>query len=122
LDYLFVFLGGGLGSMSRHAINQAMLKWGPAGFPFSTLLINVVGSLLMGLLAGLFLRYAADVSANARLFLATGFLGGFTTFSTYALEIVMLQQRASAGIALAYALGSVVLGVAAVVVGMALAK
>ena len=95
---------------------------GPPGFRFSTLLINVVGSLLMGLLAGLFLRYAADVSANARLFLATGFLGGFTTFSTYALEIVMLQQRASAGIALAYALGSVVLGVAAVVVGMALAK
>ena len=86
MSYWIVFIGAGLGGMLRHAVNLAGMRLGWTGFPAATLTVNVVGSLAMGLIAGTF-ALRADLPQAARLFLTTGVLGGFTTFSTYAVDI-----------------------------------
>ncbi len=121
--YLLVFLGAGLGGILRHGVNAAALRaFGPA-FPWSTLAVNVGGSLLMGILAGWFaLKAGATWTASARLFLATGVLGGFTTFSAFSLDAVMLWERGQGGLAALYVLASVTLSVGALLVGLALVR
>ena len=90
--YLAVFVGGGIGAALRHGVNRAALaQFGPA-FPYGTLFVNVAGGLAMGLLAGLFLAKGGG-SQELRLFLTTGVLGGFTTFSAFSLDAVTLWQR-----------------------------
>lgn len=121
MDFLLVFLGGGIGAMLRHAVNLSALRWTPTGWPLGTLCINVLGSLLMGIVVGLFFKHS-ELPPNARLFFATGILGGFTTFSTYALEIVSMHERGASGAALAYALGSIALGVIALMAGAAMVR
>lgn len=110
-NYLLVFAGGGIGAVLRHAFNGvALALWG-ASFPWGTLIINVSGSLLMGVVVEL-AALKLGMSSQLRLFLATGILGGYTTFSTFSLETGLLHSRGDTALAIAYALGSVLLGVA----------
>ena len=122
---LYVALGGGLGAWLRHVVGRLWIAAiGPTGataFPFATLSVNVIGSLLMGVLAGVLSRHAHG-GESWRLLLGVGVLGGFTTFSAFSLELTVMIQRGAQGMALAYALGSVLAGVAGLVGGLALAK
>ena len=118
LGYLVVFVGGGLGAALRHGVNRASLAYlGPA-FPYGTLFVNVAGGLLMGAVAELFLVKGGG-SQEFRLFLTTGFLGGFTTFSTFSLEAALMWQRSDYAPLILYIVTSVFLSVAALFAGMA---
>lgn len=118
MGFLLVFIGGGIGSAFRHGVNMLAARHLAGVFPWGTLAINVVGCLLMGVLTEYF-ALRSHLSMELRLFLATGILGGFTTFSTYSLEVVLLDARGATLLAVLYAVGSVVLGVAALIGGMA---
>ena len=118
MTYLLVFLGGGLGAALRHLVNRlAFAAFGPA-LPVGTLFVNVAGGFFMGLLAALFLAKGGGDQA-LRLFLVTGLLGGFTTFSAFSLESALMWQRGEWAALAAYAIGSVVLSVGALFLGMA---
>ena len=109
---LLVFLGAGLGGVLRQALNLAAPKLLGESFPWATLLINVSGSFAMGLIAGwLAFRAPEGLGRNVQLFVATGVLGGYTTFSTFSLDALKLIEREQIGLAALYAGGSVVLGV-----------
>ncbi|MES1196015.1 MAG: fluoride efflux transporter CrcB, partial [Steroidobacter sp.] len=84
-SYLIVFIGAGMGGMIRHGFNIFIPRWMGSSFPYHTLTINVLGSLVMGLLAGYF-ALKGETSQSWRLFLMTGILGGFTTFSAFSLD------------------------------------
>lgn len=115
--FLIVFFGAGIGGTLRHGVNtMAMLLFGP-GFPFGTLTVNIVGCLAMGLLAG-WLAFKGEASQPWRLFLMTGVLGGFTTFSAFSLDLVLLWERGLAGCAVIYAGASVLLSLTAVIAGL----
>jgi CrcB protein len=120
-DYLAVFVGGGLGAVLRHGVNRASLAYPVADLPYGTLFVNVAGSFLMGALAELFLR-SAGLSQEARLFLTTGLLGGFTTFSAFSLDAAMMWQRGAYPLLAAYVLGSVLLSIGALVAGMGIVR
>jgi CrcB protein len=90
--YLLVFVGGGIGAAIRHGINVAFARWFGTAFPWHTLFENVTGSLVMGLLAGYF-AFRANASQELRLFLTTGLLGGYTTFSAFSLDAMLLWER-----------------------------
>ena len=117
--YLIVFLGAGIGGALRHAVNVAAVRVAGYGFPFGTLTVNVAGSLAMGLLAGYF-AYRTGINQHLRLFLTTGILGGFTTFSAFSLDAALLIERHNYGAAAGYIVGSVALSLVAVFVGIAL--
>lgn len=121
---LYVAVGGALGSVARYAMGRAVLDWAVlqwgTRFPAGTLAVNLLGCLLIGVVAGLADKHAA-ISADARLFLVTGVVGGFTTFSSFGLEAVMLLKGGDAGLAAAYVLASVVLGLALVALGWRIA-
>ena len=120
---LLVFLGAGIGGMLRHGVNLVSPRWFGTGFPAGTLMINVLGSALMGLIAGwLAFKAQGGWSQHARLFLTTGVLGGFTTFSAFSLDAVLLWERGEAGLAAAYVVGSVVLSLVALFAGLALVR
>ena len=116
--YLAVFVGAGLGGMLRHAVNRASLAYLGPGFPYGTLIVNVIGGLLMGVLAELFLVKGGG-SQEFRLFLTTGFLGGFTTFSAFSLDAALMWERSDYAALGAYVTGSVVLSIGALFLGMA---
>lgn len=116
---LLVFLGAGLGGVLRHGVNLAAVRIG-SDFPYGTMAINVVGSVLMGVLVGWFAMRGG--SHDLRLFLATGILGGFTTFSTFSLEAALLIEAGHAGAALAYVVGSVAAGIGGLFLGLALMR
>ncbi len=122
---MLVGLGGGLGAMLRFAtVNQAARLLG-AGFPYGTLLVNVIGSLLIGVVAGLILhRLPSEALAidEWRALLITGLLGGFTTFSAFSLDVMVLWERREMMAAVGYVGGSVILSLLAVVLGLALAR
>lgn len=118
LQTFLVFLGGGIGAALRHGVNIGSARVLGLGFPWGTLIVNIVGSTLMGLLAAWFaLRADAGLSQHARLFLTTGILGGFTTFSAFSLDAVLLWERNEAALAAAYVLGSVALSIAGLAAG-----
>jgi CrcB protein len=116
--YLIVFLGAGIGGALRHGVNLSAAKLFGYGFPFGTLIVNVIGSFAMGLLAGFF-AYRAGIPQHVRLFLTTGVLGGFTTFSTFSLDAALLIERHSFGLAAGYVVGSLAAGLAALFFGLA---
>lgn len=120
MSYLWVALGGALGSTCRYAVGRAVARFADGTFPWSTLIVNVSGSLLIGLLAGL---ATADgrpaVSADARAFLLIGVLGGFTTFSSFSLETLELVRQGEWAGAMLNVLVSVALCLAAVSIGFA---
>jgi len=121
-NYVLVFLGGGAGACLRHACNLLGARVAVGSpWPWSTFLINISGALLMGVVVEAFaLRNGA--SPQLRLLLTTGILGGYTTFSTFSLEIGLLLQRGQHGLAALYAGGSVALGLAGLFGGMKLAR
>jgi len=113
--YLLVMLGGALGSLLRYALGAWVQGFLGPGFPWSTLLVNALGSLLIGAVVRLSLEGA--LSGEARLFLAVGVLGGFTTFSSFSYETLALVQDGEVLLALAYALGSLLLSFILVYLG-----
>ena len=117
--YLIVFLGAGLGGALRHGVNVVAGRLFGLGFPYGTLIVNVVGSFAMGLLAGYF-AFRPGVDQHVRLFLTTGILGGFTTFSAFSLDAALLIERHSYGAAAGYMAGSVAASVAALFFGLAM--
>jgi len=116
--YLIVFLGAGIGGALRHGVNVGAARLFGFGFPYGTLLVNIAGSFLMGLLAGYF-AFRPGIGQHARLFLTTGILGGFTTFSAFSLDTALLIERHSYGMAAGYAVGSVAASVSALFFGLA---
>ncbi|MDE2579362.1 MAG: fluoride efflux transporter CrcB [Hyphomicrobiales bacterium] len=120
---LFVFLGAGFGGSLRYAVNIGCSRLFGAEFPWGILLINVTGSLAMGLIAGWFaLRAHIAGAQDWRLFLTTGVLGGYTTFSAFALDFAVLWQRGAQMQAFVYLLASVLLSIVAVFAGLALMR
>ena len=119
MPYLIVFLGAGVGGALRHGVNVGSTRAFGQGFPAGTLIVNVLGSFLIGLLAGYF-ALRPGLSQEARLFLTTGSLGGFTTFSAFSLDTALLIERHAYALAAAYVLGSVAAGLAALFLGLAL--
>lgn len=121
IGILAVAAGGAAGSVCRHLVGLMALRLlGPA-FPYGTLTVNVLGSFAMGMLAVL-IGGRLGGAEPVRLLLMTGFLGGFTTFSAFSLDIARLVERGEANLALIYGLGSVVLSLAGVAAGLALAR
>jgi CrcB protein len=116
MQWVLVFLGGGVGAALRHGVNRLGGVWLGTSFPAGTLAVNVTGSLLMGLLAA-WLSDGSGGSQSLRLFLATGVLGGFTTFSAFSLDALALFERGEVGLVAAYVAASVLLSLAAVAVG-----
>ncbi|KPG01265.1 protein CrcB [Rhodopseudomonas sp. AAP120] len=119
--YLLVFLGGGLGTMLRHLVNTVSARMFGTAFPYHTFFINVSGSFIMGLIAGYF-AFKAGSPQSVRLFLMTGILGGYTTFSAFSLDAALLYERGAVGLALLYVLGSVALAIGGLFAGMALIR
>ncbi|WP_457582946.1 fluoride efflux transporter CrcB [Ensifer canadensis] len=118
---LLVGAGGAIGSMARYLVGiWTVQRWGP-GFPWGTLLVNVTGSFLIGLLAELIMR-KFGASTEMRLFLITGVLGGYTTFSAFSLDAIMLLERGDMALALGYIAASIVLSILAVFAGLALMR
>jgi CrcB protein len=119
--YLIVFVGGGLGAAIRHGVNVAFARWFGSSFPFHTLFENVSGSLLMGLIEGYF-AFKGDAPQELRLFLTTGVLGGYTTFSAFSLDAALLWERHQDGRALAYVAASVLASLAGLALGLAVMR
>ena len=117
--YLIVFLGAGLGGALRHGVNVAAGRLFGLHFPYGTLIVNIAGSFLMGLLAGYF-AFRPGVDQHLRLFLTTGILGGFTTFSAFSLDAALLIERHSYGAAAGYLAGSVAASIVALFLGLAM--
>ena len=125
LASLYVVLGGGIGSWLRFLVGRAWTgAIGPvraAAFPWSTLTVNFVGSIVMGLIVGWLARAQAH-GEGSQLFLVVGVMGGFTTFSAFSLEIVLMAQRGQANLGMFYAGLSVLLGIVGLVTGLSLAR
>jgi CrcB protein len=121
MGYLIVFLGGGLGAAMRHGINLGSARAFGTGFPYGTMLINITGSLIMGIAAAYF-AFKGDASQHWRLFLTTGILGGYTTFSAFSLDAALLYERGAVGAAAIYVLASVALSIAGLFAGFALVR
>jgi CrcB protein len=121
MAYIVVFLGGGFGAALRHGVNIAAARLLGTAFPWGTLTVNVVGSFVMGLLAAWF-AFKGDASQHWRLFLTTGILGGYTTFSTFSLDAALLYERGQLTLAAVYVIGSVVLGLAGLLAGLAIVR
>ncbi|CAN5861843.1 fluoride efflux transporter CrcB [soil metagenome] len=116
--HLYVALGGALGALARFAIGGWVTTWAGPGFPWGTFVINVSGSLLLGFLMRVLPSPAA--SSEARALLTVGLCGGFTTFSTFDFETLVLLQERLYGLAALYSLGSVLTCLAGVFAGMSL--
>lgn len=116
--WVIVFIGAGLGGLLRHILNGTITNAVGSHFPFGILTINVLGSLAMGILAGWLAFRGETAPAEIRLFLATGFLGGFTTFSAFSLDTALLIERGETALAAAYVTGSVALSVLGLFLGL----
>jgi len=114
---LIVMIGGALGAGARHLTGKLMLGWLGPTYPWGTLTVNLVGGFLMGLLAGGLARLSAP-GENWRLFLGVGILGGYTTFSSFSLDVVSLWERGQAMAAFGYVMISVIGAIAALFVGL----
>jgi CrcB protein len=121
MGFLIVFLGGGIGAALRHGVNLLSARLLGTGFNYATLFENVSGSLVMGLLIGYF-AFAGGASQHWRLFLTTGILGGYTTFSAFSLDSVLLYQRGEIGLAALYVVLSVVLSIGGLFAGLTLVR
>jgi CrcB protein len=116
--YLLVFLGGGLGAAARHWVNRTAMNLAGPDYPAGTLVVNITGSIAMGMLAAWFAFRGETTTAAERLFLTTGVLGGFTTFSAFALDTTVMWERHDWAAAIIYAGSSVFLSIAGLIAGM----
>lgn len=118
-----IALGGALGALARHGVNAASARLFGLGFPYGTLLVNIAGSFAMGLLIALLAQMGGGQPSQAlRLFVATGFLGAFTTFSTFSLDFVTLFERQDYAGAAVYMLVSVAGSILALFAGLAIIR
>src|SRR5262249_52673019 len=117
MNYLIIFVGGGIGAALRHFFNVVFARWLGTTFPYATLWENVGGSLVMGLLTALFV-FRSDIPQHMRLFLTTGILGGYTTFSTFSLDTAFLYERGELGLAALYVMLSMVLSIGGLFAGL----
>ena len=118
MSFLLVGLGGALGAMARFGVGRIV---GATALPWAALSVNVVGGFAMGLLAG-WLAFRGSGGEGWRLLLGVGVLGGFTTFSAFSLEVMLMLERGAMLTAIGYALTSVLLSVAALALGLGLSK
>ena len=121
MNYVLVFIGGGLGSVLRYIVNVICPRILGTNFPYHTFIINITGSTIMGLVAG-YLAFKGDAVQSWRLFLMTGILGGYTTFSAYSLDSAVLYERGEITLAALYVVGSVVLSILGLFAGLALIR
>jgi CrcB protein len=121
MNYIIVFVGAGLGGALRHGINVLAARIAGTEFPYGTLVINVIGSILMGVIIE-YLALRLELSQSVRLFLTTGILGGFTTFSAFSLEAALLYERDQLLAAIVYIVASVVLAIGGLFAGLALVR
>lgn len=119
---LLVAVGGAAGAVARYGLGLQTLRWFGAGWPYGTFIANIAGGLLMGLLAGILAFKGGADQERLRLLLGVGVLGGFTTFSAFSLETALMIERRAYGAAAGYALASVLFSVAALFVGLILAR
>ena len=117
LGYVLVFFGAGIGGALRHGINLSTARTFGTVFPYGTLTVNIVGSLVMGVFAGYF-AFRGDAAQTWRLFLTTGILGGFTTFSTFSLDTALLYERGELGLTLLYVAVSFACSIGALFMGL----
>ncbi|MFV3076137.1 fluoride efflux transporter CrcB [Niveispirillum fermenti] len=118
---LYVAIGGAFGSVARYLTAVGFGRLFGTGFPWATVTVNIVGSLVMGLLVGL-MAHVWSPPAEVRAFLTVGVLGGFTTFSTFSLDAAALLQRGDVGLAAAYVLSSVIVGIGGLFAGLYLVR
>jgi len=121
IAFLLVFIGGGIGSMLRHGANLIGASVFGLNIPAGTLFVNISGSLAMGLLAGWF-AFRGHSDQLTRLFLTTGILGGFTTFSAFSLEAALLLERGQTVGATLYVIGSAAIAIAGIFAGIAIIR
>jgi CrcB protein len=121
MNYLIVFLGAGVGGALRHGANVLAFRLLGSALPFGTLFVNIFGSLVMGLIVG-WLAFKGDAPQSWRLFLTTGVLGGFTTFSAFSLDVALIYERGEMGMAAAYAGISVAGSILALFLGLWLVR
>lgn len=117
MGYLIVFFGAGIGGALRHGVNYGAARLLGTTYPYATLFVNVVGSLAMGLIVGYF-AFRGQAQQPWRLFLATGVLGGFTTFSAFSLDVALLFERGRVGVVAGYVALSVIGSVCALFAGL----
>ena len=121
MGYLIVFLGGGIGAALRRRFNLAFARVLGTAFPYATLFENASGSIVMGMLVAIF-AFRSGIPHHWQLFLTTGILGGYTTFSTFSLDVALLYERGQMGLAALYVMLSVVLSVGGLFAGLALVR
>lgn len=119
--FILVFMGSGIGGMLRYGVGLLTLRWFGPAFPLGTLAINIVGSALMGLVVAVFSALSLG-HKDAHLFLTTGIIGGFTTFSTFSLDAITLWQRGEHAAAVTYVLASVAVSFAALAMALLLVR
>lgn len=122
IHLLLVALGGAIGASLRHLSGMALMRWLGPSFPYGTLFVNIAGSFAMGLLIGWLAKRTGGASNELRLFLATGLLGGFTTFSAFSLDVANLWQRGEISLAFGYVLASVLISIFAIFAGLWLSR
>jgi CrcB protein len=121
MGFLIVFLGGGIGAALRHGCNLVITRALGGAFPYATLTENVLGSFIMGALAAYF-AFKGDATQSWRLFLTTGILGGYTTFSAFSLDTALLYERGELGLAASYVIASVGLSIVGLFLGLFLVR
>jgi fluoride exporter len=121
IPYLIVALGSAIGGALRHAVNVGAARLMGTGWPYGTFAVNVMGSFVMGLIAGYF-ALKGHASQRWLLFLTTGILGGFTTFSAFSLDVALLFERGRLPATAGYVVGSVALSVGALFLGLAIVR
>lgn len=119
---LLVAVGGAAGSVARYLVGTAALRWIGPGWPWGTLTVNIVGGFLMGVVTGWLAFRAAGQQETFRVLLATGVLGGFTTFSAFSLETALMIEKRAYGSAFTYTAVSVVFALTALFAGLFLAR
>ena len=121
MGFLIVFIGGGIGAALRHGVNLVFARVFSMGFPHATLFENVSGSFVLGVIAALF-AFRSGIPQQWQLFVITGIVGGYTTFSTFSLDVALLYERGEVGLAAFYVLLSVVLSIGGLFGGLALVR